>query len=74
MGFSKYVRQGLSKHVLSDNYRPTSETPSRWRFAGGPIVVRDMMLVGGKVVNDCLYRLAYNANGIYGSHMILHIH
>ena len=33
-----------SKHVKSGNYRPASETPSGWRFAGGPIVVRDGML------------------------------
>ena len=34
-----------SKDVKSVHYRPTSETPSEWRFAGGPIEVRDRMLV-----------------------------
>ena len=33
-----------SKHVKSGNYRPASETPSGWRFAGGPIVALDGML------------------------------
>ena len=27
-------------------YRPVSETPSGWRFAGGPIVARECMLSG----------------------------
>ena len=35
-----------SKHVKSDHYRPTNETPSEWRFAGWPIVARDGMLAG----------------------------
>ena len=34
------------KHVKSGNFRPVSETPSRWRFPGGPIVARDGMLAG----------------------------
>ena len=33
-----------SKYLESGRYRPASETPSRWRFAGGPIVARDGML------------------------------
>ena len=35
-----------SKHVKLGHYRPASETPSGWRFAGGPIVARDGMLAG----------------------------
>ena len=33
-------------HVKSGHCRPVSETPSKWRFAGGPIVARDWMLTG----------------------------
>ena len=36
----------LSKHVKSGHYRPASEMPSEWRFAGGPIVARDWMPAG----------------------------
>ena len=36
------------KHVNSGHYRPSSETPSEWRFAGGPIVARDWMLAGSQ--------------------------
>ena len=35
-----------SKHVKSGNQRPASDTPSEWRFAGGPIVTPDRMLAG----------------------------
>ena len=35
-----------SKHVKLGHYRPASETPSKWRFAGGPILARDLMLTG----------------------------
>ena len=35
-----------SKHVKSGYYRPASETPSKWRFAGWPIVTRDWLLAG----------------------------
>ena len=35
-----------SKRVKSGNYWPASEMPSRWRFAGGEIVVRNGMLTG----------------------------
>ena len=35
-----------SKHVKSGQYRPASKTPSEWRFAGGPIVDRDLILAG----------------------------
>ena len=38
------ITEESSKHVESGNYRPVSETPSGWRFAGGPIVARDWML------------------------------
>ena len=34
------------KHTVSGRYRPTSETPFQWRFAGGPIVVRFNMRTG----------------------------
>ena len=30
-----------TKHVKTGNYRPASETPSEWRYTGGPIVARD---------------------------------
>ena len=33
-------------HVKSGHYRSVSETPSEWRFAGGPIVARDWILAG----------------------------
>ena len=33
-----------SNHIRSDHYRPDSETPSEWRFAGGLIVARDGLL------------------------------
>ena len=35
-----------SKYVKSGHYRPASEKPSERRFAGGPIVARDMILAG----------------------------
>ena len=35
-----------SKHIKSDHYRPASETPSGWCFAGGPIVAHYGMLAG----------------------------
>ena len=28
------------------HYQPTSETPLKWRFAGGPILARDFMIAG----------------------------
>ena len=31
-------------HVKEGHYRPTSEMPSGWRFAGGPTVARNFML------------------------------
>ena len=33
-------------HTMSGHYRPTSQTPFEWRFAGGPIVARFYMLTG----------------------------
>ena len=33
----------ISKKV---HFRPASETPLEWRFAGGPIVSPDLMLIG----------------------------
>ena len=35
-----------SKHVKAGHHRPSSETPFRWRFAGGPLVARDCILAG----------------------------
>ena len=32
--------QHPSKQAKSDHYRPASESPSEWRFAGGQIVAR----------------------------------
>ena len=41
----RYAQQRQpSKHVKLGSYRPTSETPFGWRFAGGPILARDGML------------------------------
>ena len=31
-------------NILAGHYRPVSETPFQWRFAGGPIVARFMLL------------------------------
>ena len=33
-----------SQYIISDHYRPTSETPFQWRFAGGPMVARFKVL------------------------------
>ena len=41
-----YLYYMPSKHVKSEHYRPASETPFDWRFAGGPIVALDLMLAG----------------------------
>ena len=35
-----------SIHLKADHNQPASETPFKWRFAGGLIVVRDCMLNG----------------------------
>ena len=35
-----------SKHLEAGHYRPTSETPFEWRFAGGPMVTPPYMLAG----------------------------
>ena len=65
-----------SKHVKSGNYRPASETPSGWRFAGGPIVARDGILAGVCVIriirdvgshNDFRVTLALCAAFLYTS-------
>ena len=34
----------ITRHTKAGQYRPTSETPLKWRFAGGPTVARDWML------------------------------
>ena len=37
----------ITKHVVKlGHYRPASKTPSERRFAGGPIVARDLILAG----------------------------
>ena len=36
-----------SQHPILGYNRPTSETPSEWRFAGGPIVTRLYVLTWG---------------------------
>ena len=35
-----------SKHTKVGNHRPTSETPFKWHFTGGPIVATHCMRVG----------------------------
>ena len=35
-----------TKHMKAGDYRPASEMPFKWRFAGGPIVARDKVLAG----------------------------
>ena len=30
-----------NKHINACHYRPASETPFKWRFAGGPFVAHD---------------------------------
>ena len=37
------MSRSSSKNIKADHYRPTCETPIEWRFAGGPIVVRDFI-------------------------------
>ena len=38
--------KGLPLSTQSGHYRPASETPFKWRSAGGPIVACDGMLAG----------------------------
>ena len=45
------IEWGISVKLSQDehksgHYRPVSETPYEWRFAGGPIVARDWILAG----------------------------
>ena len=40
-----------SKHVNLGYYRPSSITPSKWSFPGGPIVARNLMLAGAVEIN-----------------------
>ena len=35
-----------SRNIKADHYRPTSETPLLWRFAGGPMMTHDCILAG----------------------------
>ena len=46
-----------SNHIKSDHHQPTSETPFKWRFAGGPIVARHCMLTGKGPYNSHSTRL-----------------
>ena len=36
----------LYPYIKVGHHWPTSETPFKWRFAGGPIVARESMLAG----------------------------
>ena len=38
-----------SKHIKVGHYRPTSVTPTEWRFAGGPILTSDRVCWHGKM-------------------------
>ena len=53
---SKTDRLAPSKHVKSGHSWPARKTPSKKRFAGGPIVVRDLVLVSYKLAlyDTCL--------------------
>ena len=47
VGSSTLSHEGLckpSQHPILGHYQPASETPFRWRFAGGPIVARFYVL------------------------------
>ena len=37
-------RELSSKRMKAGHYRPASETPFKWRFAGGPMVARNCIL------------------------------
>ena len=39
----------LSQHKVSDQYRPASEMPFKWCFAGGSIVAHLLMLLKGQL-------------------------
>ena len=41
----RYILNHTRQQMLPGHYRPSSETPFKWRFAGGPIVTRECMLV-----------------------------
>ena len=43
-GISFLASTRPSKHIKAGHYRPASETPFKWRFAGGPMVAPDSML------------------------------
>ena len=38
--FSRQRDTHPSQHTMSGHYRPASEMPSKWRFAGGPVMAR----------------------------------
>ena len=38
-----------SQHAVSGHHRPSSETPFKKRFAGGPIVARFSMFTGNRL-------------------------
>ena len=55
------------KHVKSGLRRPASKTPSERRFAGGPIVARDLILAGhiicrGRPLNSFAVSRMANSN------------
>ena len=39
------VIEKSSKHLKAGLHRPASETPLKWRFAGGPMMVKYCMLI-----------------------------
>ena len=41
----------MSSFDTVDHYLPVSETPFKWRFAGGPIATGECMLGGNKILN-----------------------
>ena len=48
--YSNTLNFNPSQHVNESHHGPASETPFKWRFAGGPIVVRDCMLAGNGII------------------------
>ena len=46
-----------SMHIKVGHYRPTSETPFKWRFTGGPIAAHDCVLTRKFQYLTCKYLL-----------------
>ena len=49
----KLSMDAWSKHTKAGYYRSVSETQSKWRFAGGPIVARKCLLAAGWIFHLC---------------------